>query len=253
MDQRTLTLTYARAYAETGLPVFPLHGKKPATRHGLKDATTDLVQISQWFDNTNGHNIGLPVPPGCVVLDVDPRSGGIDGLKRLEAEHGPLPPTTVSVSGRGDGGHHQFFKSPPDQPYTDRHLPDGLDIRAGGKHYVVAPPSVHPVTGGHYYFQEPVTPVAEVPRWLLDRLRPPIRPVQPPTPRQGSTGEHLINWVTNLQEGERNHGLFWAACTAIEEGVLDHIRADLEHAGLHIGLPAHEVQATIRSAERRTR
>jgi hypothetical protein len=47
------TVQAAQTYTQCGWKVFPLKQglKTPATRSGFKDATTDLDQISQWFDN----------------------------------------------------------------------------------------------------------------------------------------------------------------------------------------------------------
>lgn len=244
-----LNLKFARAYASAGLPVFPLHGKAPATRHGFKDATTHPTQINEWFNNNHGHNIGLPVRPGCIVLDVDPRSGGAQGLVQLQHQYAPLPDTTTCISGRGDDGKHIYLKV-PDGVFTDRNLPDGIDIRVGGKHYLVAPPSIHPDTGGHYYWDGPEH-IADCPRWLLDLIRPPIKPVEAPNINTSNTGAGLIKFVSELQEGQRNHGLFWALCEAIKDGLYPTIKPDLHQAALSIGLSEQEINTTAASAERR--
>ena len=49
--------------------------------------------------------------------------------------------------------------------------------------------------------------------------------------------------------GERNALLFWAACTAQEEG--HDAREELHQAALDAGLPEVEVERTLHSAERR--
>jgi hypothetical protein len=54
-----------------------------------------------------------------------------------------LPTTPMVLSGRYDGGHHLFYQRPPGQ-LTDVRLPDGIDIRVGGSHYTIVPPSIHP-------------------------------------------------------------------------------------------------------------
>jgi Bifunctional DNA primase/polymerase, N-terminal len=57
-------------------------------------------------------NIGARVPANPLVVDLDPRHGGLGRLAELEREHGPLPATRVSISGRGDGGQHRWFLHP---------------------------------------------------------------------------------------------------------------------------------------------
>ena len=247
---RETILKFALAYSGSGLPVFPLNGKQPATRHGLKDATTNRDQILEWFDNHNGHNIGLPLPKGTCALDVDPRSGGLEGLAQLETQYAPLPATTVTISGRNDGGGHYFFKVPEGR-LTDRNLPDGIDMRSGGRHYLVAPPSIHVDTGGYYRFAEPEHPIADCPRWLLDLIRPTIKPVETPVIRDGETGAGLIRFVAEAQEGQRNHILFWALCEALKDGIYPAIKQDLLNAALSVGLSEQEFHTTAASAERR--
>ena len=242
----TLTHKFARAYATAGIPIFPLNGKQPATRHGLHDATTNLNQVDRWFAN-NEHNIGLPVPQGSIVLDWDPRSGP-NALQQLK-QHGELPATTTCISGRGDKGRHLYYRVPEGR-YTDRNLPDGIDIRVGGRHYCVAAPSVHPDSGGHYYWTGPEY-MADIPRWLLDLIRPTIKPVEPPQPISDVSGHGLIKFVAELTQGNRNQGVFWSACTAIQEGIFDAIKQDLKNAALSVGLAEPEIDATFASAVRR--
>jgi len=60
----------------------------------------------------------------------------------------------------------------------------------------------------------------------------------------------LPAWVARLGEGNRNCGLFWAACRVIEAGqacLLD----DLAEAAVTTGLPDREIARTIASARRR--
>lgn len=241
---------YARAYAGAGIPVFPLipRDKRPATKNGFKDASADLGTVTQWWTENPHYNIGLPVLPGSVVIDTDPRHNP-HGLEQLENRYLPLPATTTCISGRGDDGKHIYLKV-PDGVFTDRNLPDGIDIRVGGKHYLVAPPSIHPDTGGHYYWDGPEH-IADCPRWLLDLIRPPIKPVEAPNINTSNTGAGLIKFVSELQEGQRNHGLFWALCEAIKDGLYPTIKPDLHQAALSIGLSEQEINTTAASAERR--
>ncbi|MCY7287447.1 MAG: primase C-terminal domain-containing protein, partial [Cryobacterium sp.] len=63
----------------------------------------------------------------------------------------------------------------------------------------------------------------------------------------------LAQWVGRLQEGERNSGLFWAACRLAEAGFTPAaVEAALAPAAQSVGLPETEITATIRSANRRS-
>lgn len=135
----TETLTAALDYAARGWAVFPLNGKVPATARGFKDASTDPEKIREWFGD-GARNVGVAIPDGHFVLDVDIRSGGMDTFNRIK---GDLPTTLTARTGTG-GGHLWFRGEPPTVK-----LP-GIDVKKGGKGYVVAPPSIHPDTGKAY-------------------------------------------------------------------------------------------------------
>jgi hypothetical protein len=58
--------------------------------------------------------------------------------------------------------------------------------------------------------------------------------------------------VSNLQEGERNSGLFWAACRLVEAGLAPaDVEAALGPSAQNAGLGEREILATISSASRR--
>ena len=56
-----LMLKTARALAEKGMAVFPClpRDKRPATPHGLKDATTDPIEIENWWHQNPSCNIAI--------------------------------------------------------------------------------------------------------------------------------------------------------------------------------------------------
>jgi len=233
--------------AASGWEVLPLNGKIPTTTHGLDDATTDADLITQWWERRPAANIGARVPRDLVVLDVDPRNGGADSLVDLVDLLGVLPPTLTVVSGRGDGGHHRYFLR-PSGVLKGKPAP-GIDLKVNG--YMVMPPSLHPDTGTAYCWidREP----APLPIGWVDHLR-----VAPPRPRpvgplhlEHDAGAALVRWVAGLLPGNRNSGLFWAACRAAELGVVAAIRDDLIAAAAAAGLDPREASATLRSAGRR--
>src|SRR5437763_14052211 len=77
-------------YAERRRPVFPCQWhvegrKRPLVEHGLKAATTDAAIITPWWMRWPDALIGVPTGEavGYVVLDIDRKEGGPDGLVTL--------------------------------------------------------------------------------------------------------------------------------------------------------------------------
>ncbi len=138
----------AMEYIKMGLAVFPLEerGKRPITRNGCKDATTDAAQVKAWWQQYPESNIGIATGSrsgGIFVIDLDvDEDRGIDGYHMLEdwqRENGRFPDTWTAITGRG--GYHLYFKY--DSEVRNRAgIIDGVDIRGEGG-YVVAPPSIH--------------------------------------------------------------------------------------------------------------
>lgn len=152
----------ALAYAEWGLPIFPVFGidenkecicgkrkcehagKHPITKGGFKDATTDLEQIKKWWKKHPKANIGSPLIEGLFALDFDGKKGkktyqdlGLDKFDTLCSETG--------------NGFHAFVHS--DLEAKNNAL-SGLDIRGGGKGgYIILPPSRH-ASGKRYQWKD---------------------------------------------------------------------------------------------------
>jgi hypothetical protein len=163
-----LLLRSAVYYGQNNRPVFPccpwdgaykrhdgsdIDAKAPLVRNGWKDATTDEFQICNWWTQFPYAMIGSPVPADEIVLDIDPRSGG-DRWRLAElAGITELPITRMVLSGRYDGGHHLFYQRPLGQLTDIRIKKIGVDLRAGGSHYTILPPSIHNETGGVYQWR----------------------------------------------------------------------------------------------------
>lgn len=151
---------WALKYAGMGLAVFPIKEKEkaPATPHGCKDATTDTLQIKTWWNVNPMYNIGIATGSrsgGLVVidLDVDEEKGknGYEVFKEWQQEHGDLPETCQSITGRG--GYHLFYRDAA-RHQNAQSLYEGIDIRGEGG-YVLAPPSIHPNGRTYEWEQEP--------------------------------------------------------------------------------------------------
>lgn len=146
----------ALGYAQQGFGVIPCEprGKGPLLSkeqggHGVHDATTDPKLVAEWWRRYPDANIGLVPPKGMVVVDVDPRNGGTtDGL----------PPTLAQKTG-GKGQHLLYSNAPRRLPGK---LRKGVDIKANGKGYILAEPSVHP-NGQVYHWVKGFDPTRVTP------------------------------------------------------------------------------------------
>lgn len=216
------TLTAALAYAERGIPVFPVNrAKEPLTPHGFKDASTDAETIKAWWNEHPDAGVAVPTGAvsGLVVVDLDPRNGCETTLQKIEREHGAFPVTVTSRT--GGGGSHLFYRHPGGGiriKSGNGALGEGVDLKADGG-YVVAPPSGHESGGwyswimGHSIDERGFTPV---PEWIVvlrrDRAKTSTdtKPVAP-APTAPAPGK--------LREGGRNAGLTSMAGTMRRRGM----------------------------------
>jgi len=147
-------------------------GKHPRIERWQEVATADTATVTAWWARWPGANFGVATGGGLLVLDVDPAHGGDGSLDALEKEHGPLPSTVACRT--GGGGRHLYFRGPASCRNRVGFKP-GLDVRADGG-LVVAPPSRHASGRRYAWLAAPaVTPIAEMPPWLLDLVGPDAR------------------------------------------------------------------------------
>jgi len=243
-------LSRALTYARRGLPVFPCQpgGKAPATRHGFHDASTDPAQIRRWWQRQPAANVAIATgAPGPDVLDVDRRGtagNGFAAFKQLKRA-GLLEGATAIVATPSGGLHAYFPGSGQPSGSLPRHH---LDFKARGG-YIVAPPSQ--VGGRPYRLMAERTPRHRGLDWpaVTSLLDPDRHQVAWPIRPGPSDAGHLAAWVERLREGNRNAGLFWAACRAVESGQADRLD-DLAAAAASTGLDGREIARTIASAKR---
>ena len=203
------TIDFALKYVANGFPVIPLcwpdgnlcacgrgHqdrsiGKVPLTPNGLKDATMTIEGVKEYWERFPKANIGIVIPSGYFVLDVDVEHNGFDSLARMERDLDfDMTPTWLVTT--GTGGHHYWYKTNKPIRNTARLAGyDGLDIRGVGG-YVVAPPSLH--RNGRRYVTSPIWsgPITEAPGKLIELCLKPILP--------SSQNSHYL-------EGQRNDRL----------------------------------------------
>jgi hypothetical protein len=209
---------------------------------------------------------------GIVIIDIDPRHGGD---KWLFQNWNRIPQTRIHLT--PSGGWHLIFKNVPGLRQRNGFAP-GVDIRAGGPHFIW-----YPAHAGIVLCEGPV---AEFPRWVLDELkqtknRPESktnggrgRPVDgmktDPLPRDlyrlllklvpTARGHDqrcvrgLLSVVVHATDGTRNDKLNWAAFNMrqyIEAGIISRENAEtlLMHAAADLIATDREarVWATIQS------
>lgn len=127
-----------------------------------------------------GYNLGYRIPPGVLVLDVDPRNGGAESFALLPDDVQALPHTTITAS----GGWHIYLTLP--SGYDHRKLKSrrkdlpGLDFLHYGKQ-VVLPGSRLSPSARWQLSPSAVFPPPAIPNSLLALLE---RPVASPGPTE---------------------------------------------------------------------
>lgn len=121
-------------------PACPYPGKHPATRHGIKDASSDPLKIVEMFARNPGCNPALATGVGSGVAVLDWDMVGCGGAhRRLQEEHGPLPATRTHRS--GSGSLHGLFAVPAGlESLPSLDLIEGCELKADGTG-VLLPPS----------------------------------------------------------------------------------------------------------------
>jgi Bifunctional DNA primase/polymerase, N-terminal/Primase C terminal 2 (PriCT-2) len=210
-------LDAALAYAEHGVPIFPLdpRSKKPIPRRdrdptgkypkgipatgGLYKATTDRAIIRAWWQEHPNALIGLPMGErtGVWTLDVDTGEDHADGVaewNKIVAQHThtrqvperrgihhhlrTIPPFITREHRSATGGPHIIFNWHTELPIGCGSGGLPDGISVKGQGgYIVAPPSRR--KSRSYIVHNDIDP-AEAPQWLLDLI------LQGSSPNRGS-------------------------------------------------------------------
>jgi DNA-binding transcriptional ArsR family regulator len=228
----------------------PNPGKHPTTPHGFNDASSDPKRIAEMFTRWPGDNVGHKTgrASGTVIIDVDPRNGGMETLGRLQAEHGYFPPTRLHVT--GGGGFHYALRYPESvNKVPSRTIGPGVEVKADGAG-VVLPPSNH-ASGGKYEVLVDA-PLAPLPSWIVEmarELRVLAGGAEQPTESRFKLPERIYETAS-----PRNRTLFDYGCSLRAHG-WDHpaILAELRRVNAERCLPPmsdYELRKIARSAAR---
>lgn len=203
--------------AARGWPVVPVHsplpsgrcscgpacgspGKHPRIRAWRSDATVAVEAIDSWWSGWPEANIGIltGARSGVMIIDVDHRNGGWEGLAQLENAHGSLP-VTIKVR-TGSGGLHLVFVHPGRNLRGGAsRLGRGVDVLADGQ-FAVGVGSRHASGGTYVSTGSAIIGTCSVPRGKPARTGGRRRNAD----RQGA-GE-LPLWLPPRPFGETPHG-----------------------------------------------
>lgn len=140
--------------AARGWPVLPAEpfGKRPVTRHGVKDASVDPDRIRAWFRRWPDANLAVACGhPGPQVLDIDDPIAA----RAIAAELDGYPAVATAR------GRHIYMGGTAAGTVA---LPYG-EIRGRGS-YVLCPPSIHPSGREYVWLHAPNGPLPLVPACL---------------------------------------------------------------------------------------
>jgi len=202
-------------------------GKHPSVGEWPTRASKDQATVSGWWTGSSENNIGVFCQPsGFVVIDIDPRSGGVASFEKLEEMlGGPLPDTVEAYTGlyTYNGvtarGRHLYFKVSSDEQFPQNLKTadlNGIDIKHNG--YVMVAPSRH-ATGVEYEWRDGHAPwvmeMTEAPENLLQIIRK--------RARRSSTmlGTGDWDWMNDLEFGGDRVDI----AKMIEEGIDEGSRA----------------------------
>ena len=152
-------------YLANGWKVLPVRAesKEPLTdlvRHGFLDATSDPVEIVQWFRKYPEMNLGIACEmSGLIVLDLDNRN-----MTRESWELGEQLSVIETMQVETGDGLHIYFTTEALSGVKAK-LDLGIDIKYKG--YVVAPPSIH--SNGKRYEANGLEPVGlpdDIRKWV---------------------------------------------------------------------------------------
>lgn len=235
-------LDAALTYASWGWRVLPViaNDKRPATAHGVHDATSDPDQIRKWWSANPEFNIGIAAGEvsGIVVFDIDPRNGGDDSWEIFISEHGKAPDGAYQLT--AGGGQHYIANW--QDGIKSCELRPGVDLLANGRYFLASPSSIN---GKTYEWEASSDPFDGVAPFTI-----------PEAWRAAMAVRKVISNATEsgLIKGNRNAGLTALAGSMRHHGLSEsEIYAALVVANstrCEIPLPASEVQQIARSVSR---
>ncbi len=259
----------ALAYAEAGLSVIPCTGKQSAALWSRwQNECATFGRIHYWASAGMLQNVGIVCGrvSELVVVDLD----GLDAVAEYEATFPKLCDTLIVSTGSRKGKHYWYSAF---ERSTETVRTAGYEVRGDGC-YIIAPPSVHPVTDLPYMIERRMEPasvdLSEVRAWVKAKIsaktpKPAPRPAPVKPASQAKDGIHNpagyalaalrdeCRMVRSAVEGERNKSLYRAALrmgSFVSIGWIDRWVVERELASAAASLSASDGEAaTLRTIE----
>lgn len=150
LAERASVCAAALYYLNAGISVLPCKGKAPAIKwEHLTTRRANARTVEAWDAVGLLENVGIiggAVSNGLCIIDLD----GLDAVSAFQQQFPALLDTYTVTSGSGNGQHVYLYARtiPPTTRVTGCAV-GNVELRAHGA-YVVAPPSIHPVTNQPY-------------------------------------------------------------------------------------------------------
>lgn len=191
----------ALSYLRRGLSVIPVSStsKMALVRWAeYQTRTPSEEEVREWFESNPDASIGIVTGAisGLVVLDIDHRSGDVDGKLREILSESP----TGLIARTGSGGYHLYYRhdfSTPVGNVVGRRT--GVDCRGEGG-MVLAPPSHHASGNDYAWHREGWDDIGTFSTDLYDRLMLDNRQTSSLSPA-GPDG-----WITDVLRGVGSGG-----------------------------------------------
>lgn len=160
-----------------GYGVFPIvrKAKRPLTKNGVKDATTDMAQVDAWLRQHGDCNWAVAVPEGVIVLDIDTTDGGEANPWPRDPEQAADLADCGALANTPRKGRHYWYRKPAGRAWgnTSGKLAPKVDTRGPGGYVLVYPSSTR---DGEYSWvpgmtlETPPDALPEPPGWLVEKL-----------------------------------------------------------------------------------
>jgi hypothetical protein len=213
----------------------PTNQKKPFLNEWQKQSLSFEEVRAKWPQN----NIGFLTGNGIVVIDVDPKNGGVEE----DVYKMGFPRGTYKVRSPS-GGCHLYYQDPDNLFPTGLHngeIGKGIDVQTNGQQIIV-PPSV--IDGKAYEV------VDDLPLLVLYEmfLTLPLKKEN----KSPSLKEHSSSTREMIPTGQRNSTLHRKALSLLGEGypksAIEKLIFELNEVGCEDPLPEHEVRTLVDSA-----